>query len=206
MIVDFLLFLLDQKHILMFKDIFLRLYRLVTRPSATWQKMAQEEETAQSLFFSHFLFPMMGLAALSCFAILFGREFNAENLEYVLRLAIVEFVKFFIGFYFLAFLFKEILPHFLTQIEKETIARFVGSLLAIYMSVDIVVNILPEGFSFLEYASLCLFYFIWTGAKFFLKIDEARQKIFTLVATIFVLVTPIVIERILYLMMPGMNR
>ena len=107
----------------------------------------------------------MGIAALSCFGNVLGEEFNAQTLEHVLRLAIVEFVKFFIGFYFLVFLLKEILPYFSGVREKEHIERFVGSLLALYMTVDIVVNILPKGFSFLEYAVLGIFYVIWTGAK-----------------------------------------
>ncbi len=190
----------------MFKDILIRIYQLITRPSVTWQKMAEQGEAAHALFYSRFLYPVMGVAALSCFCYLFGNEFNSTNLEYVLRLAIVEFVKFFIGFYFLTFILKEILPYFSLKKEKEVIERFVGSLLALYMTVDIIVNILPKGFSFLEYAILAIFYVIWTGAKFFLHIDDSRRKIFTLIVTILVLVIPIVVERTLYLIMPGMNQ
>ena len=190
----------------MFKDILIRIYQLITRPSVTWQKMAEQGEAAHALFFNRFLYPVMGMAALSCFCHLIGNEFNSNNLEYVLRLAIVEFVKFFIGFYFLAFILKEIQPYFSLKKEKEVIERFVGSLLSLYMTVDIVVNILPKGFSFLEYAILAIFYVIWTGAKFFLHVDDSRRKIFTLIVTILVLVVPIVVERILYLIMPGMNQ
>ena len=96
----------------MFKEIFIRIYQLIMRPSAAWQKMDEQGEVAQSLFFSRFLFPIMGIAALSCFGNVLGEEFNAQTLEHVLRLAIVEFVKFFIGFYFLVFLLKEILAYF----------------------------------------------------------------------------------------------
>ena len=190
----------------MFKEIFIRIYQLIMRPSAAWQKMDEQGEVAQSLFLSRFLFPIMGIAALSCFGNVLGEEFNAQTLEHVLRLAIVEFVKFFIGFYFLVFLLKEILPYFSGVREKEHIERFVGSLLALYMTVDIVVNILPKGFSFLEYAVLGIFYVIWTGAKIFLHIDDSKQRTFTLIVTIIVLVVPIIVERILYLMMPGINR
>lgn len=190
----------------MFKEIFIRIYQLIMRPSAAWQKMDEQGEVAQSLFFSRFLFPIMGIAALSCFGNVLGEEFNAQTLEHVLRLAIVEFVKFFIGFYFLVFLLKEILPYFSGVRKKEHIERFVGSLLALYMTVDIVVNILPKGFSFLEYAVLGIFYVIWTGAKIFLHIDDSKQRTFTLIVTIIVLVVPIIVERILYLMMPGINR
>ena len=177
----------------MFKEIFIRIYQLIMRPSAAWQKMDEQGEVAQSLFFSRFLFPIMGIAALSCFGNVLGEEFNAQTLEHVLRLAIVEFVKFFIGFYFLVFLLKEILPYFSGVREKEHIERFV-------------VNILPKGFSFLEYAVLGIFYVIWTGAKIFLHIDDSKQRTFTLIVTIIVLVVPIIVERILYLMMPGINR
>lgn len=191
---------------IMFKEIFIRIYQLIMRPSAAWQKMDEQGEVAHSLFFSRFLFPVMGIAALSCFGNVLGEEFNAQTLEHVLRLAIVEFVKFFIGFYFLVFLLKEILPYFSVEREKEHIERFVGSLLALYMTVDIVVNILPKGFSFLEYAVLGIFYVIWTGAKIFLHIDDSKRRAFTLIVTIIVLVVPIIVERILYLMMPGINR
>lgn len=191
---------------IMFKEIFIRIYQLIMRPSAAWQKMDEQGEVAHSLFFSRFLFPVMGIAALSCFGNVLGEKFNAQTLEHVLRLAIVEFVKFFIGFYFLVFLLKEILPYFSVEREKEHIERFVGSLLALYMTVDIVVNILPKGFSFLEYAVLGIFYVIWTGAKIFLHIDDSKRRAFTLIVTIIVLVVPIIVERILYLMMPGINR
>lgn len=191
---------------IMFKEIFIRIYQLIMRPSAAWQKMDEQGEVAHSLFFSRFLFPVMGIAALSCFGNVLGEEFNAQTLEHVLRLAIVEFVKFFIGFYFLVFLLKEILPYFSVEREKEHIERFVGSLLALYMTVDIVVNILPKGFSFLEYAVLGIFYVIWTGAKIFLHIEDSKRRAFTLIVTIIVLVVPIIVERILYLMMPGINR
>ena len=191
---------------IMFKEIFIRIYQLIMRPSAAWQKMDEQGEVAHSLFFSRFLFPVMGIAALSCFGNVLGEKFNAQGSAHVLRLAIVEFVKFFIGFYFLVFLLKEILPYFSVEREKEHIERFVGSLLALYMTVDIVVNILPKGFSFLEYAVLGIFYVIWTGAKIFLHIDDSKRRAFTLIVTIIVLVVPIIVERILYLMMPGINR
>ena len=48
----------------MFKEIFIRIYQLIMRPSAAWQKMDEQGEVAQSLFFSRFLFPIMGIAAL----------------------------------------------------------------------------------------------------------------------------------------------
>ena len=61
----------------MFKEIFIRIYQLIMRPSAAWQKMDEQGEVAQSLFFSRFLFPIMGIAALSCF----GRRVQRPNLR-----------------------------------------------------------------------------------------------------------------------------
>ena len=190
----------------MFKEIFIRIYQLIMRPSAAWQKMDEQGEVAQSLFFSRFLFPIMGIAALSCFGNVLGEEFNAQTLEYVLRLAIVEFVKFFIGFYFLVF-FIERNPTVLFGSERKGAYRAVRRFFARFIHDGRYCRkYTAERLFFLEYAVLGIFYVIWTGAKIFLHIDDSKQRTFTLIVTIIVLVVPIIVERILYLMMPGINR
>lgn len=186
----------------MFRNIFTQLYSLVFRPAETWEKMADNGEAAHSLFFSRFLFPIMGMVALSCFVDLIGEEFNAETIERVLKISIIEFVKFFISFYLIVFLWKQFASQLSLPHDKEVIERFVGYLLSLYMAVEIIVNILPRGFSFLSYASLGLVYIVWTGAGSFLHIDESRKRLFSLAVTILILITPIVIARIFYMIMP----
>ena len=189
----------------MIKEIFSRLYGLMFRPTATWTKMSEVGEAAHALFFTRFLYPIMGVAALSCFTVILGADYQSGELEKVLRAAIVEFVKFFIGFYLVVFLWKEFASRVALPYDKETAERFFGSLLAVYMAVEIVVNILPRAFSFLEYAVFGIIYIVWTGTAAFLHLEEDKRRISTIIITVLVLAVPWIIRNIFYLLMPAMN-
>ena len=71
------------------------LFLLIVSPGKTWQKMDKVPYATQ-IFLNQFLYPLMGITAIVSFL---GHFFNDASLPRALQLAIVEFVKFFAGFY-----------------------------------------------------------------------------------------------------------
>lgn len=186
----------------MFKEIFTRLYGLVVSPKATWTKMLNEGEKAHSLFFSHFLFPIMGMAALSCFVGLIGTEYQPGTLEKVLKEAIVVFTKFFVSFYIIVYVWKELTRKFAISYDKELTERFVGMLLGLYIVVEIIINLLPVQFAFMKCAILGIPYIVWIGTTAFLQIEAPKYKMATIVFSVMILFVPFIMGWLFDLMMP----
>ena len=97
------------------------LFLLIVSPGKTWQKMDKVPYATQ-IFLNQFLYPLI----------------NDASLPRALQLAIVEFVKFFAGFYALVYVMKIFSTYMLEVLQPESrIKRFVGYTLALYMLFDI---------------------------------------------------------------------
>ena len=102
------------------------LFLLLIFPEKTWQK-TDKAPCATQLFLNQFLYPLMGVTAVVCFL---GYFFHDISLSRALQLAIIEFVKFFGGFYALVYVMKvlsthllEVVPVSYTHLTLPTILR-----------------------------------------------------------------------------------
>ena len=81
---------------------------------------------------------------------------------------------------------------------------FVGFSSALMFTLNIVWLLLPD-FFFLYIFILYTFYIVWEGSVIFMKVTQAQQMKFSMVATLLIILTPKLIEFILVILMPGLR-
>ena len=82
--------------------------------------------------------------------------------------------------------------------------RFVGYSSSLMFALNIVLQLLPE-FFFLQVFVLYTFYIVWEGAISYMKVEEAERMKFTFISTVIILFTPVVIEKLMGMFMPGLG-
>ena len=178
------------------------LFLLLIFPEKTWQK-TDKAPCATQLFLNQFLYPLMGVTAVVCFL---GYFFHDISLSRALQLAIIEFVKFFGGFYALVYVMKVLSTHLLEVVQPESrIKRFVGYNLGLYMLFDIcilVVRYFCEVPAIVDFLPLLLAYVIWNSQKY-MEIPEQKSILYVVTTTVLFLAIPMAIQKLLYFFMPG---
>ena len=165
------------------------LFLLIVSPGKTWQKMDKVPYATQ-IFLNQFLYPLMGITAIVSFL---GHFFNDASLPRALQLAIVEFVKFFAGFYALEYVMK-------------IFSTYIGYTLALYMLFDIsifVIRLFIELPSIVDFLPLLLAYVIWNSQRY-MEIPDQKNILYVVATTILFLVIPLSIQKLLYFLMPGL--
>ena len=162
------------------------LFLLIVSPGKTWQKMDKVPYATQ-IFLNQFLYPLMGITAIVSFL---GHFFNDASLPRALQLAIVEFVKFFAGFYALVYVMKIFSTYMLEVLQPESRKkRFVG----LFIELPSIVDFLP----------LLLAYVIWNSQRY-MEIPDQKNILYVVATTILFLVIPLSIQKLLYFLMPGL--
>lgn len=188
----------------MFKKIFKTIFLLTTAPGQTWKELSEEDEAHDS-FLNKFIYPLIGLTSIAAFVgFFFGRK--QFDVQLALKETCTVLVSSFVGFYMAAFLLDEILhlPYFGKEKNSKLTQRFVGYALSFGFVVSIIMDLLPD-FSFLRFAPLYIIYLVWEGSKSYLNIPENKQVAFVIVSSIVILLSPAIIERIMFFLMPGIK-
>ena len=175
----------------MFKNIVSSLFALVAAPGKAWQSISSKEES-QATFLNGYLYPIMGITALSVFVNLLNDQFTLEK---ALKLMTIDFVKFFVGFYIASFLIDELLQKFFDREKNpKQVQLFVGYTLSVYMLITI-----------LRFAPLYIIYVIWEGSKYYMDINENKRLIFVVLSSLILIFSPDIIERFMFILMPGLG-
>ena len=186
----------------MIRNIISSLFLLVVFPAKAWQQIAEKKESHDH-FLNYFLYPMMGLTALSAFG---GFLTPGFTLEQALKWVTINFVQYFVGFFVSAFLIDEIRQKLLEEDKNPLLSqKFAGYLLSLLMIVTIAMNILPDNFSFIRFAPLYVIYVAWEGLKYFFNVPDSKRMTFIVLVSLIILLSPIIIERIMSILMPGIR-
>ncbi len=187
----------------MFKEIFNRLIAVIFKPSEAWEALSRKEESTET-FLSRFMYPLFGLIALSAFlGVLFTRkEFDFQiALKSSIKILVASMGGFFLGAYLLNELWRSV---FKQPRDMKLIQRFVGYSSSLMFVLLILLALLPE-FIFLWMFILYTSYIVWMGARPYMKVKEEEQVKFTILASIVIIGTPFLIDRLLFLLMPGLR-
>jgi len=187
----------------MYKDIFKWVILIISQPRKAWDMLAEKEEDGDK-FLSHFVYPLIGLVTIAAFlGILFTRK--EFDVEVALKASIRSLLAVFCGFFMSAYLLNEIWQGFFKR-EKDIklCQRFVGYSSVLMWALSIVLMLLPE-FFFLRIFVLYTFYIVWEGAQPYMKVEENMQLKFVAITTTIILLIPILIETILFMLMPGLR-
>ncbi|MDR3262591.1 MAG: YIP1 family protein [Tannerella sp.] len=187
----------------MYKNIFNRLAGLIFKPAETWEKLSREKED-QETFLSRYIYPLIGLIALAAFVgVLFSRK--EFDFEIALKSAIKALVSAAGGFFLGVCLMNEILRGiFYRPKDTKLCCAFVGYASALMFVLNIVLALLPE-FFFLRAVVLYTTYIIWEGAVSYMQVEEKERLKFSVFASAVIIVTPLAIDFLLFLLMPGLR-
>ena len=169
---------------------------LIVSPETGWQNIERETFQRED-FLNRFLFPLMGLTALSAFLGFFHPDYSVA---FAVRKATILIVKYFVGFYLCLFLMKEILKRMEIFFDEEDVQKIVGYLLSVLMFIEIVTNLLPSALSFLAFAPLYVIYLIWKSNKYMAVSQPNRVRYTIFMSAIFV--SPYLLQYILTSFMP----
>ena len=179
------------------------LFLLLIFPERTWQK-TDKAPYATHQFLKQFLFPLMGRVAGVYFL---GYFFSDISLSKALQQAIIEFVKFFGGFYALVYVMRLFSTYILEVVQPESrIKRFVGYNLGLYMLFDICIQVFRffcEVPPIIDFLPLLLVYVIWNSQKY-MEVPEQKGILYGIPTTILLLAIPMTIQKVLYSLMPGL--
>ena len=170
-----------------YKELFHKMAFLLSSPGRFWEKEASEGEGNRMM--SEYVYPLIGLCGLSEFIGTFiGRDVSTEFFQWALTRCCAVAVALFGGFFLAAYLLDKYLP-------KDKLQVFVGYSMTVLFVLDIVnglVSIEILHWILQLYTVLVVF----EGARRFLGIAESKLTSYTVVASILILLSPIVIESV----------
>jgi hypothetical protein len=172
----------------MFRKIFQRIYFIIVQPAKEWRELA-EEEIAHERFLSVYFYPLLGVLTLAAFV---GNMLSTHAIELALKVSIQEVVTYFAGFYFAAFLLKEIINRKFTSANVKRIPYFIVYASSLIYMVGIVVSLFGQGFQVIYLLLPYTVYIIWEGARVYMGIREEQQIGFSIASSLIVL-TPYLI-------------
>jgi hypothetical protein len=187
----------------MYKEIFKWVIAVISQPGKAWEMLTKKEEDNDE-FLSRFVYPLIGLVTAAAFiGVLFTRK--EFDVELALKSSIKTLVSSFGGFYLASYLLNEIWQGlFKREKDMKLCQRFVGYSSSLMFALNIVLMLLPE-FFFLRIFILYTFYIVWEGAGPYMQVEENIRLKFVGIATAVILITPALIEFVLFLLMPGLR-
>lgn len=187
----------------MYKEIFQWVIAIITQPAKAWDLLIKKDE-GEDDFLSRFVYPLIGFVTAAAFlGVLFTRK--EFDVELALKSSIKTLVSSFGGFYLASYFLNEIWQGlFKREKNMKLCQRFVGYSSSLMFALNILLMLLPE-FFFLRIFILYTLYIVWEGAGPYMKVEENIRLKFVSITTAIILVTPLLIEFILVILMPGLS-
>jgi len=175
----------------MWRDIFVTIIQLIVASPAAWKEIDQEDRTQEG-FTSHFLYPIFGIITLASF--MGGLWFTRDgDLQVALKNTIVSVVAVFGGFYIAAYALNEAAPRFGQKKNLPRFQQFVGYSSVVLYALYTITPFLTD-FFILWLLVLYTLYLVNTGAVFYLKVLPEKRVIFSIFASVLVVLTPTLIR------------
>jgi hypothetical protein len=187
----------------MLKQLFILLFKLIVEPGKTWDQLAVKEEKKNEDFYKSYLYPVLGIIALLSFVgiLVSGGQFEVQN---ALKMVIKQIAVYFGSFYLASlFLSEFVMPRFKRTKDTCLCERFMGYSSALVYVIAMIKSLFPA-FSFLLLILVYSVYIIWEGVVRYIKMEEENLVKFTVWASLIILFSPVLIEWIINLFMPGM--
>ncbi|MDD4922646.1 MAG: Yip1 family protein [Bacteroidales bacterium] len=192
----------------MYKNLFKRVWEILTSPSKTWDHIAQNPEDEKK-YLSNYFYPLIGLAAFTAFLNPFisgydDLEFKA-TLSVGIQFFIVSFASGFFGFFITA------------KVLNESFVRWFGissdkrktEMLTAYASTPVlVISILTRLLSDFFFMKILFFYVIvlvWEATTHFYSLEDSKRGKFTALASISIIAVPTIVEKIFLFLLPGLK-
>ncbi|WP_243345679.1 YIP1 family protein [Parabacteroides sp. FAFU027] len=189
----------------MIKNIFTSILLLITQPARAWDMLSKREESHQE-YLSRFVYPLIITATIAAFL---GKIYQAredEGMQTAIKEATTVLTGLIGGFYLAAFALKQIAGRWYPTIKGDSrfFQKYVGYASCITFVIVAVLELIPD-FFFIKVGELYVIYIIWESIGPFVKLDEKKRITFTAVFSALILLSPVIIEKILFSLMPGLK-
>lgn len=188
----------------MYKEIIKWVIAIISQPGKAWESLADKEENDDDDFLTRFVYPLVGLVTLAAFmgVLLTRKEFD---FELALKLSIKTLVSAFGGFYLAAYVLNELWQSvFKREKDMKLWQHFVGYGSSLMFALNVVLMLLPE-FFFLRIFVLYTVYIVWEGAGVYMQVEEKERLKFVGIVTAAILLSPVIIEIVISMLMPGLR-
>ena len=176
-----------------YKKLFHKVIVLLSSPGKTWTEISEGGEDRNVL--GSFVYPLIGLCGLAEFIGAFlGRDITPDVFQNALRSCCALAVALFGGFFLAVYLIEAVGKRwFATAYSKSMLHTFVGYSMVVTFVLDMVSSFFP--IAILHWTlQLYTLFVVFEGARRYLRVPETQLNTFTLVSTLFVLLSPAVIE------------
>jgi hypothetical protein len=178
-----------------YKAIFKIALLLISSPARAWEEIRLEED--RRTVFTSFVYPLLGLCALAVFlgALIQVGWSGATAFQYAMTHCCAVTVALFGGYFFAAYLLNELCVRWLgKESDLPLMQQFAGYAMVVIFLLGIVTGFFPS-FRMLSFL-LCFYtlYPVWEGAGVLLHIEEKQRLNFSVIATLALVVCPIVIQ------------
>jgi hypothetical protein len=194
----------------MYKRLFNQVVFLLTKPGQAWQYLAGKDDADED-FLASFLYPLIGLLGAAAFVGVFFTE-DSFSLEIALKTAIKALFSSFGGFFLASYMLNEAWKGvFKREGDIKLCRRYVG-----YSSAAMFVILIL--FAFLQLLPLSQFFFLrtfillvptiliaWEGAAPFMRVEATMRLKLTLTASFLIVMLPEIINRLLFIILPGLR-
>ena len=161
---------------------------LLLSPKNGWKEI-KHYNTPAKLMLSKVVYPLIALLSLSAFA---GLIYNPE-------LSIIEFSKYFFAYLLVNYLMTGFFPKVVSnKTSANKVSIFLQYNLVVLIIINIINNLLPIPFTYLNILYLYIFFVAWK-ADDFLGIIESKDKKFLVISAALLLFIPVSIKFILEL-------
>lgn len=178
-----------------YKKLFHKIIALLSSPGKTWTEISEGGEERNIL--GNFVYPLIGLCSMAEFIGAFlGRDITPDVFQNALRSCCALAVALFGGFFLAVYLIEAVGRRwFATAYSSPMLHTFVGYSMVVTFVLDMVSSFFP--IAILHWIlQLYTLFVVFEGARRFLRVPETRLTSYTLVSTLFILLSPAVIESI----------
>ncbi len=174
---------------------------LIVSPHEGWKDIGKYT-IPNNLLLSKLYYPCLAVLSISQF-IPYLINSGYSNLQNIIMLVMIDFVKFFIAFFAISYILTGIYTSFFDSCDKiNNLNNFIVFNLTILVIFNILRNIMP-GFPFFEVFPLYIVYVSYRGINY-LSILEKDSIKFILITSLLLLLIPIGIAFLLDLMIPNL--
>lgn len=176
------------------------LLSLINESQQTWNSLKDENANESKLEYmqTNYYLPMMGVVALLIFVLVgWGSPFD---IEHAMKDAVSFLAAFFLSPYLANVVLRKAFAKFMNiTFDKEKLQVFISYSLSYLMLVRLFTATFPH-IKFLTFCSLYIFYIVWSASDVYMGVPEKNRWKFTAMASIAMLLSPIVVEEIMSLM------
>lgn len=174
-----------------YKEIFKIALLLISSPAKAWEEIRLEEDRRK--VFTAFVYPMIGLCALSVFlGSLFTNGWGGpESFQIAMKNCCVIAVALFGGYFLAAYIINELgVKMFGLSNDMPLTQQFAGYALVVTFLTNIITGLLPAFGLIALILQFYIVYVVWVGASVLMDVEEHQRLKYTLISSVLLIVCP----------------